>query len=123
MCWGRNSPRTVTRSLRASAARFSWARPVCHMPSAIPAAQAAAATAMAQALGRKEYPPGMRYVVIAMLIAILVSLGSAAVFMLRSRGDSTRLAKPLTWRIALSVALFVLLMLGYALGLFQPGRL
>ena len=65
----------------------------------------------------------MRYVVIAMLIAILVSLGSAAVFMLRSRGDSSRMAKALTWRIALSVTLFLLLMLGYALGLFQPGRL
>ena len=65
----------------------------------------------------------MRYVVIAALIAILVSLGSAAVFMLRSRGDSTRMAKALTWRIALSVTLFLLLMLGYALGWFQPGRL
>jgi len=65
----------------------------------------------------------MRYVVIAMLIAIVVSLGSAAVFMLRSRGDSSRMAKALGWRVGLSVTLFLLLMLGYVFGLIQPGRL
>ena len=89
----------------------------------MPAAQAAAARASAQARGRKEYPAGMRYVVIAALIAIVLSLGSAAVFMLRSRGDSTRMAKALTWRVGLSVALFLLLMIGYYFGFFQPGRL
>jgi hypothetical protein len=65
----------------------------------------------------------MRYVVIAMLIAIVASLGSAAVFMLRGRGDSRRMARALAWRVGLSVTLFVLLMAGYALGLFQPGQL
>ncbi|HEX6298678.1 MAG TPA: twin transmembrane helix small protein [Burkholderiales bacterium] len=65
----------------------------------------------------------MRYVVIAALIAIVLSLGSAAVFMLRSRGDSTHMAKALTWRVGLSVALFLLLMIGYGLGFFQPGKL
>lgn len=65
----------------------------------------------------------MRYVVIAMLIAIVASLGSAAFFMLRSRGDPTRMAKALTWRVGLSVTLFLLLMLGYYFGFFQPGRL
>ncbi|HZM34317.1 MAG TPA: twin transmembrane helix small protein [Burkholderiales bacterium] len=65
----------------------------------------------------------MRYVVIAMLIAIIASLASAAVFMLRSRGDPSRMAKALTWRVGLSVALFLLLTLGYAMGWFQPGRL
>jgi hypothetical protein len=65
----------------------------------------------------------MRYVVIAMLIAIIASLGSAAVFMLRGRGDSRRMARALAWRVGLSVTLFVLLLAGYALGLFQPGNL
>jgi hypothetical protein len=65
----------------------------------------------------------MRYVVIAMLIAIVASLGSAAVFMLRGRGDSRRMAKALAWRVGLSVTLFVLLALGYALGLIRPGQL
>jgi len=58
-----------------------------------------------------------------MLIAIIASLGSAAVFMLRGRGDSRRMARALAWRVGLSVTLFVLLIAGYALGLFQPGQL
>ncbi len=58
-----------------------------------------------------------------MLIAIVASLGSAALFMLRGRGDSRRMAKALAWRVGLSVTLFVLLALGYALGLIRPGQL
>ena len=58
-----------------------------------------------------------------MLIAIVASLASAAVFMVRGRGDSRRMAKALAWRVGLSVSLFLLLVLGYALGLIQPGRL
>jgi hypothetical protein len=65
----------------------------------------------------------MRYIVIGMLIAIVVSLGSAAVFMVRGRGDSRRMAKALAWRVGLSVTLFLLLMIGYALGLIRPGQL
>lgn len=65
----------------------------------------------------------MRYVVIAMFLAIVGSLASAAAYMLRGRGDSRRMARALALRVGLSVALFVLLMAGYFLGLFQPGRL
>jgi hypothetical protein len=65
----------------------------------------------------------MRYVVIVMLLAIVGSLGSAAVFMLRGRGDSKRMAKALALRVGLSVTLFLLLMAGYFLGLLQPGHL
>ena len=65
----------------------------------------------------------MRYVVIAILIVILGSLGSAAVFMLRGRGDSTRMAKALAWRVGLSVGLFVCLLVGYYFGLFKPHQL
>jgi hypothetical protein len=65
----------------------------------------------------------MRYVVIAVLILIVASLGSAAVFMVRGRGDSTRMAKALAWRVGLSVALFLCLMAGYYFGLFKPHEL
>jgi len=58
-----------------------------------------------------------------MLIAIVASLGSAAVFMLRGRGDSRRMARALAWRVGLSVTLFVVLLLGYYFGLLQPGKL
>lgn len=60
---------------------------------------------------------------IGVLILILFSLGSAAVYMLRGRGDSSRMAKALAWRVGLSVALFLFLMAGYFFGLFKPGQL
>jgi hypothetical protein len=72
--------------------------------------------------GRKEYPAGMRYVVIGMLLTIVASLASAAVAMLRG-AEPGRMAKALSLRVALSVALFLLLMAGYLLGLIQPGKL
>ena len=64
----------------------------------------------------------MRYVVIAMLVMILASLASALVFMTRGRDNPKLMAKALTVRIALSVALFLMLMAGYYFGLI-PGRL
>jgi hypothetical protein len=64
----------------------------------------------------------MRYVVMAMLLLIVASLGSALVFMFRERGDSKRMVKALALRVGLSVSLFVMLMAGYYFGLI-PGRL
>ena len=88
----------------------------------MPAAQAAALSAIAQPCGRKEYPALMRYVVIAMLVLILASLASALFFLVKGRDDPKRMAQALTVRIALSVGLFVVLMAGYYFGLI-PGRL
>jgi hypothetical protein len=65
----------------------------------------------------------MRYVVIAMLILIVGSLGSAAVFMLRDRSGSSRMVKALAWRVGLSLGLFLFLMAGYYFGLFKPHQL
>jgi len=61
--------------------------------------------------------------VIAALILIVASLGSAAVYMLRDRSGSNRMAKALAWRVGLSVGLFLFLMAGYYFGLFKPGQL
>ena len=88
----------------------------------MPAAQPTAASTNAQARGRKAYPAGMRYVVLAMLVMIGASLASALIFMVKGRDDPKRMAKALTVRIALSVGLFVMLMAGYYFGLI-PGRL
>ena len=63
----------------------------------------------------------MRYLVIAVLLLIVASLGSAAVFMMRDRGNSRRMVRALAIRVGLSVALFAFLMLGYYFGLF-PNR-
>ena len=65
----------------------------------------------------------MRYVVIAVLVLILASLGSALVFMMRDRGDSKRMVKALAIRVGLSLSLFLFLMAGYYFGLFPNQHL
>jgi len=57
-----------------------------------------------------------KIVLIIVLLGILASLFSGLLFLVRDRGESRRAVKALTLRIALSIALFVLLMLGYRLG-------
>jgi hypothetical protein len=59
----------------------------------------------------------MRIVVIAMLVLIVGSLGSALWFLVRDKGNSDRTVKALTVRISLSIGLFLLLMAGYYFGL------
>lgn len=58
--------------------------------------------------------------VVLMLAAIFVSLFSALVFLLRDKGQSTRTAQALAWRIGLSLTLFVLLMAGFYFGIIPP---
>jgi len=64
----------------------------------------------------------MRYVVIAVLILIVASLGSALFFVFQDKSGSRRAVKALAVRVALSVGLFLFLMAAYYFGLI-PGRL
>ncbi|HEX5340566.1 MAG TPA: twin transmembrane helix small protein [Gammaproteobacteria bacterium] len=59
-------------------------------------------------------------IVIVILLAIVISLFSGLFYMLKDRGQSTRALKALTVRIALSLLLFALLMIGYWTGLLHP---
>ncbi|KON82128.1 twin transmembrane helix small protein [Azoarcus sp. PA01] len=59
----------------------------------------------------------MNVVVIVFLVLIVGSLASALVFLLRDQGKSRRTVHALALRVALSIALFVLLMAGLASGL------
>lgn len=59
----------------------------------------------------------MRIVVILFIAVILFSLGSALFYMIRDRGSGERTAKALTVRIALSVILFLMLIIGFQTGL------
>ena len=59
----------------------------------------------------------MRYFVIFVLVCILGSLFSALFFMFSDKGNSKRMVKALTVRVALSVSLFLLLMAGFYFGL------
>lgn len=53
--------------------------------------------------------------IILMLVLIFISLFSALVMLFR-QGGGTGTARALTWRIALSLALFVILMAGFYFG-------
>lgn len=57
-----------------------------------------------------------------MFVLILASLASALVFVYRDEAGSKRAVKALTIRVALSIGLFVLLMVAYRLG-WISGRL
>jgi len=59
----------------------------------------------------------MKIIVILFLLFILLSMGSALFFLVRDKGQSDRTVKALTVRIALSLTLFILLMLGFHFGL------
>ncbi len=62
----------------------------------------------------------LRTIVILMLAAIVTSLFSALVFLYKDRGRGRRTVKALTWRIGLSITLFILLMAGFYFGLIPP---
>lgn len=62
----------------------------------------------------------IKTIVIVMLLLIVASLGSGWVFMIRDQGRGSRTVKALTIRVALSVGLFLLLLLAYAAGLIAP---
>ena len=58
--------------------------------------------------------------VVLILLAILASLGSALIYLIKDNGGSTRTVKALTVRIGLSLFLFLMLMLGVYTGIIQP---
>jgi len=60
-------------------------------------------------------------VIILLLFALIFfSLGRALFYLVRGDAGSSRVAQSLTWRIGLSVALFVLLLVGLAAGWIRP---
>ncbi|MFD4122973.1 twin transmembrane helix small protein [Alcaligenes faecalis] len=58
----------------------------------------------------------MRVLVLIVFLGIIVSLGLALVYLMRDRGNSSRMAYALTWRVGLSVALFLFVLLAHYLG-------
>lgn len=61
--------------------------------------------------------------IVALLLFIFFSLGSALYFLMRDPAQSTRVVKALTWRIGLSMVLFIFLMAAFMLGWIQPHSL
>lgn len=56
----------------------------------------------------------------AIFILIFFSLGSALYYLVQDKGDSDRIVKALTWRIGLSILLFIILIIAFALGWIKP---
>jgi hypothetical protein len=67
--------------------------------------------------------PIIKSIIILGLIAVLVSLGTALFFLVSGKGSSVNLAKALTTRIALSLTIFILIMIAFALGWIKPHSL
>lgn len=57
------------------------------------------------------------------MIIILVSLASGLVFLVKDEGKTKRTVKSLTWRIALSLGLFLFLFLAFSLEWITPHSL
>ena len=60
-----------------------------------------------------------KIVILSLLVIVLISLGTALFAM--AKGDkSDKMLKALTWRIGLSVGIFILLLIGQAMGFITP---
>lgn len=64
--------------------------------------------------------PVYKILVLAIFIAILASLGSALYQLSRRGGDSKKMIRALAIRVGLSIALFLLLMILWYLGIITP---
>jgi flagellar basal body-associated protein FliL len=66
----------------------------------------------------------MKIVIVAFLVLVLAALGGAGFFMLRrgpeDAGADKRMARTLAIRVALSVTLFLLILLAWSLGWIHP---
>lgn len=52
----------------------------------------------------------MKIIAISLMLLIVYSLGSALYYMVKDKGDSTRMVRSLTIRISLSLILFAIMM-------------
>ncbi len=62
----------------------------------------------------------IKILTILLVITILYSLASSLVFLVKDKGEGDRTVKRLTWRISLSIVLFLFLWGAYQLGWIEP---
>ena len=62
----------------------------------------------------------IKILIIIFIISIIYSLGSSLVFLVRDHGEGDRTVKRLTWRIGLSLVLFLFLWGAYQFGWVEP---
>jgi hypothetical protein len=61
-----------------------------------------------------------KLLIVLLLFIVIFSLGQALFYLIKDEGKSDRMLKALSWRIGLSVFIFILLLIGQAVGLIQP---
>lgn len=61
-----------------------------------------------------------KIIVFTVMLIILAALGSGLVFLVRDEGKTNRTVKALTWRIGLSLTLFLFLFVAFSLGWIEP---
>jgi len=65
-----------------------------------------------------------KIIIVAMLFIVVGSLASAMFHLVKGEGQaSEKVLKSLTWRIGLSVLIFILLLVGQSMGLIAPHSL
>jgi len=64
--------------------------------------------------------PLIKLLILLCLLGILISLGSGMFHLVNDKSRSKKMVNVLTIRVALSVALFLLLLLAWSQGLLQP---
>ena len=64
--------------------------------------------------------PFAKTIIIVLLLLIILSLAAGLFSLVRERGESTRTAKFLTLRIALSIVTFMFIALAFYMGWLQP---
>jgi hypothetical protein len=62
----------------------------------------------------------VKIIIIVVFLLILFNLGSGLFYMMKDGGQSERMARSLTWRIGLSVAAFIFLMIAFYVGWIEP---
>jgi phosphotransferase system glucose/maltose/N-acetylglucosamine-specific IIC component len=62
----------------------------------------------------------MRIIILFALAGILLSLGSALVYLVRDKGTTNRTVNALTVRVGISVTLFLFILFSYWMGWIQP---
>jgi len=61
-----------------------------------------------------------KLIIVAFLVFILYNLGAGLYYMIVDKGTTKRTVNSLTWRIGLSVALILLVILGIWTGVLEP---
>ncbi len=62
----------------------------------------------------------MQIIIVIALAGIVLSLGSALVYLVRDKGTTSRTVNALTVRVGISVALFLFILFSYWMGWIEP---